>query len=292
MKSRQDIIAWRKYAAWATDAQVEQDLLLTQTMVAIFRDPFLSGQVAMRGGTALHKLHLAPAARYSEDIDLVLVGNRPVAHIERALVRVVEPLLGRPTGRALALLTVAARNLAKPSKIRRLTYTYAPTVGPPPEMKIKIEVNFNERQPCYDLADFSYAPPLPGWNGTVILKSYALDEMLGTKMRALLQRAQGRDLFDLDRACVRHDENLARGAGPLINPERVVDAFATYMRREGEKVTRSQYDENLRAKTSTRSFRTDMTKVLPPGIDYDIDVAAKRIRDVFVARLPDAAIGG
>jgi hypothetical protein len=123
VKSRQDIIAWRKYAAWATDAQVEQDLLLTQTMVAIFRDPFLSGQVAMRGGTALHKLHLAPAARYSEDIDLVLVGNRPVAHIERALVRVVEPLLGRPTGRALALLTVAARNLAKPSKIRRLTYT-------------------------------------------------------------------------------------------------------------------------------------------------------------------------
>jgi len=27
----------------------------------------------MRGGTVLHKAHLAPAARYSEDIDLVLV---------------------------------------------------------------------------------------------------------------------------------------------------------------------------------------------------------------------------
>ena len=96
MKSRQEIIAWRKCAAWATDAQVEQDLLLTQAMVAIFRDPFLFGQVAMRGGTALHKLHLAPAARYLEDIDLVLVGSRPVAHVERALVRVLEPLLGKP----------------------------------------------------------------------------------------------------------------------------------------------------------------------------------------------------
>jgi hypothetical protein len=63
VKSWQEIIAWRKCAAWATDAQVEQDLLLTQAMVAIFRDPFLFGQVAMRGGTALHKLHLAPAAR-------------------------------------------------------------------------------------------------------------------------------------------------------------------------------------------------------------------------------------
>lgn len=34
-------------------------------------DKFLSKQVAMRGGTVLHKGHLAPASRYSEDIDLV-----------------------------------------------------------------------------------------------------------------------------------------------------------------------------------------------------------------------------
>ena len=287
MKSWQEIIAWRKCAAWATDAQVEQDLLLTQAMVAIFRDPFLFGQVAMRGGTALHKLHLAPAARYSEDIDLVLVGSRPIAHIERALVRVLEPLLGKPTGRALAFLKVAARNLALPSKIRRLTYTYVPTVAPPSEMKIKIEVNFNERDPCYDLANFSYTPPLPELDGTVVLKSYALDEMLGTKMRALFQRTQGRDLFDLDRACVRHDENVARGASPQVDPERVVGAFATYMGREGVKVTRSQFDKSLREKISVRAFRADMSKVLPPGIDYDIDVAAERVRDVLIARIPE-----
>ena len=48
-------------------------------MRAIFEDRFLSGQVAMRGGTVLHKVHLAPAARYSEDIDLVAVGDRPSA---------------------------------------------------------------------------------------------------------------------------------------------------------------------------------------------------------------------
>jgi hypothetical protein len=66
MRPRQEIIAWRQHAAWATDAQVEQDLLLTRAMAAIFHDPFLSGQVAMRGGTVLHKVHLAPATRYSE----------------------------------------------------------------------------------------------------------------------------------------------------------------------------------------------------------------------------------
>ena len=60
------------------DSQIEQDLLLTRATVGISSDPLLKDQVAMRGGTALHKVHLAPARRYSEDIDLVLVGARPI----------------------------------------------------------------------------------------------------------------------------------------------------------------------------------------------------------------------
>jgi predicted nucleotidyltransferase component of viral defense system len=56
-------------------------------MVALFDDKFQSSQVAMRGGTLLHKVHLAPAARYSEDIDLVVVGPRPAEHIRRAIRR-------------------------------------------------------------------------------------------------------------------------------------------------------------------------------------------------------------
>jgi predicted nucleotidyltransferase component of viral defense system len=33
--------------------------------VEIFSDPFLKEHMAFRGGTALHKLYLSPAARYS-----------------------------------------------------------------------------------------------------------------------------------------------------------------------------------------------------------------------------------
>ena len=57
-------------------------------MVALFNDAFLSSQIAMRGGTLLHKVRLAPASRYSEDIDLVGVGTRPEEHIRRAVRRV------------------------------------------------------------------------------------------------------------------------------------------------------------------------------------------------------------
>jgi predicted nucleotidyltransferase component of viral defense system len=67
-----DVLAeWREEAAWARDANVEQDLVISRAIVEIFRDPELGQALAFRGGTALHKVHIRPAARYSEDIDLV-----------------------------------------------------------------------------------------------------------------------------------------------------------------------------------------------------------------------------
>jgi predicted nucleotidyltransferase component of viral defense system len=77
MISAREIADWRVMAPWNTDLMVEQDFLICKAVAAIFEDRFLAGQVAMRGGTVLHKGHLSPASRYSEDIDLVLVGSRP-----------------------------------------------------------------------------------------------------------------------------------------------------------------------------------------------------------------------
>jgi predicted nucleotidyltransferase component of viral defense system len=66
-----DIIAWRRVAPWADDGMVEQDLVLSRALVEIFSDPALAQALAFRGGTALHKVVLAPPSRYSEDLDLV-----------------------------------------------------------------------------------------------------------------------------------------------------------------------------------------------------------------------------
>jgi predicted nucleotidyltransferase component of viral defense system len=64
--TQKDVLAHQVLVPWSEPYQVEQDLLLCLAMRAIFEDQFLAGQVAMRGGTVLHKVHLAPAARYSE----------------------------------------------------------------------------------------------------------------------------------------------------------------------------------------------------------------------------------
>lgn len=73
MIPRPYIAQWQEQVPWKTFSQVEQDLLISRTLIHLFEDPFLKENLAFRGGTALHKLYLHPAPRYSEDIDLVQI---------------------------------------------------------------------------------------------------------------------------------------------------------------------------------------------------------------------------
>ena len=65
MIPKPNITKWQKYAPWKEFDQVEQDLIISRTIVEIFSDDFLRENLAFRGGTALHKLYLNPAPRYS-----------------------------------------------------------------------------------------------------------------------------------------------------------------------------------------------------------------------------------
>ena len=57
--TRRDVIAHQSVVPWPGQVQVEQDLWLCRTMAALFGDAFLRSQIAMRGGTLLHKVYLA-----------------------------------------------------------------------------------------------------------------------------------------------------------------------------------------------------------------------------------------
>lgn len=56
MIPRAAIVAWRRVARWASDAQVEQDLVISRVLVELFSDEFLREHLAFRGG------HRAPQA--------------------------------------------------------------------------------------------------------------------------------------------------------------------------------------------------------------------------------------
>jgi len=284
MLPQREIIVWRDHAPWATDVQVEQDLLITRAMVAIFRDPFLSTQVAMRGGTMLHKIHVVAAARYSEDIDLVAVGKRPQNHIRLALIRVLSPLLGGPPRTDIvAQVKLAIRNTMKPSRVLRLEWVYEPTGDPNLHMQIKIEVNVTERGAFYPLLRVPFMPPLPEGVQETEVVTYDVNEMLGTKLRALYQRDHGRDLFDIDYALThsRTDESPHK-----VDPPRVIAAFQHYLAQEGTTVSRDDFERALRRKVGLARFRADLTDVLAPGVVYDIEAAEERVCRDLLSHLP------
>lgn len=52
------------------------------------------------------------------------------------------------------------------------------------------------------------------------------------------------------------------------------------------KVSRAEFEENLFKKLQDAAFREDIHPLLRPGINYDVDQAAKYMMDEIISRLP------
>ncbi|MDP8234884.1 MAG: nucleotidyl transferase AbiEii/AbiGii toxin family protein [Candidatus Erginobacter occultus] len=279
--TRQDVLAHLDVAPWAQLIQVEQDLLLSLAMTAIFRDVFLGQQVAMRGGTALHKVHLAPPARYSEDIDLVLVGERPADHIGKALRRMLTEVLGRPVQTLWDEVKLTIRNMARPSKILRLIFRVPSVTEAGRFLTVKVEVNVSERETWGPMERIDFTVRVRDMDQRAALATYSLNEMLGTKMRALFQRRQGRDLFDLYWAMA----GKVAPRGVLPDADLVLDAFRFYLRGEGTKVRASKLIAELESRVGDPGFCSDTGVLLRTGIEYDVQEAASLVRERLLMRL-------
>lgn len=206
---------WKSAAPWNLQSMVEQDLILSRILVEIFRDPLLSNQLIFRGGTALHKLCFSKPMRYSEDIDLVQRDPGPIGPIFDALRNALAPLFG-----------------TKPSRkqgpgVVNLIYRVPSEDTPPLNLRIKIEINTREHFQMLPLQKHNLNVELRWFSGSAAVSTYAVEELLATKLRALYQRRKGRDLFDLAAAMreIRPDTAV------------IVDLFQHYMREEGQRVT-------------------------------------------------------
>lgn len=263
MIPRDDITAWRSHAPWVQDAQVEQDLVISRALVAIFAHPVLSRTLAFRGGTALYKLFLKPAARYSEDIDLVQMKAERAGPVMDALHDVLDPWLGKPS--------------FKQSEGRvTFVYRFMSEGEPPLRLRLKVEINTREHFTVYGYQTVPFAVVSPWFKGQCEIPSYQLDELLGTKMRALQQRRKGRDLFDLHVA-------LQHGG---VNPTRIVEAFGRYMDHEGNPTTRAMFEKTFAGKLLNPEFAADMGPLLSRGYAWDMAAAAANVSSELIERLP------
>ena len=127
MIDRASIINWGVAHPWPRQSFIEQDLVICRAIVSIYSDPFLAEALAFRGGTALHKLHLSPQVRYSEDIDLVQTSPGPI-----------KPIVERLDA---ALSWIPGKSFDTRRFGFRMRFRYDSELPPIEPMRLKVEVN-------------------------------------------------------------------------------------------------------------------------------------------------------
>jgi predicted nucleotidyltransferase component of viral defense system len=262
MIPRADIVQWREFAPWISDAQVEQDLVISRLLVEFYQDKLIREKLLFRGGTALHKIHLSPAVRYSEDLDFVQRDAEGIGDVLSAIKMVCRPLFGKPRTRQ-----------KEDSAI--LTFHATSEIPPSIPLRIKVEVNTREHAAVFPIEHRPYEIDSRWFAGRCRLATYSLEELLATKLRALYQRKKGRDLFDLW-------HGLTRGKA---DPDRIAQAFRLYLAGQRLNISKAQFRNNLAMKAADAHFLNDTRPLLRPDVLYSPRDAARLIDQTLVELL-------
>lgn len=249
-----NITAWSLKAPWAEPRQVEQDLIISRALVEIFDHDFLGAELRFRGGTALNKIIFPEPLRYSEDIDLVRTASGPIGPILDTLRDVLEPWLGQA-------------NFVSSQVAPKLRFRVPAENGPDTQIRLKVEINIAEIEAFDPPVAIPYSVENPWFTGRTTIASFSPEELLATKLRALLQRDKGRDLFDLDHAL----EVL-----PELDIERVVELFGKYLANQGQAISRAEAEQRMLAKFARPDMLGDMRALLTPDRADALDATAGR----------------
>lgn len=265
-----NIIAWGNVVPWADQRQVEQDLIISRAIVDVFSDQFLCEQLRFRGGTALNKLHFPSPIRYSEDIDLVRTSTGPIKPIIDRLREQLEPWLGpasfdRSTIAPKLKFRVAAEDPASSAPIR-----------------LKLEINTAETAAFDTPQALLFRVSNPWFIGEATVPTFSRAEILATKLRALLQRNKGRDLFDLSHALDVFDD---------LDKNRIIECFCQYLQRAQTPISRAEAEQRMFAKLNNPGFLTDLRPLLAAEqaarlTDDSVKEAFAKILSSLIALIP------
>lgn len=259
------IIEWSNQVPWQTNEQVEQDLVMCRALVEIFSDPFLSERLAFRGGTALHKLYLQPQPRYSEDIDLVQIKEEPFG-----------PIIDRLRER-LSFLGEPARKQKEHNNT--LIFRFDSEFSPVQKRRLKVETNCREHFTILGYVKIPFQVASAWFNGSCEITTYRLEELLGTKLRALYQRRKGRDLFDLHKALTSPGS---------LDTRSLIKCFAAYIHfSTGHVPAQQHFIDNLKSKLNDHEFLGDTTALIRPTEKYDHTIAHELVVSLLLEKIQE-----
>lgn len=234
MIPKMHITAWSKHAPWVEQRQLEQDLIISRAIVELFSNSFLAKELRFRGGTALNKLHFPEPLRYSEDIDLVRTSEGPIKPMLDAMREVLEPWLGKPSFKQSPVAP-------------KLNFSIPGEDGV--QLRLKLEINTREREAYDGEVRKPYKIENPWFSGACEVITFSNEEMLATKLRALLQRDKGRDMFDIS-----HGLTVMAPA----QPARIAELLGHYLEQSGQAISRAQAEQSMFMKLANPNLLSDM----------------------------------
>ena len=252
---------WRKNVNWQKIEQVEQDLIISRALVDLYNNPHIKEKLIFRGGTALNKLFLKPAARYSEDIDFVQKNPEPIGITINAIRETLNHWLGEPKRK------ITERSV-------KLIYQYISIDNLP--AKLKIEINTTGHFQVLPLKQTDFSISSEWFTGSTQIATYELEELMATKLRDLYQRRKGRDLFDMWYVFNHIPTNV----------DRVVDIFRRYCSNDGIIIERDVFQQNMEAKRKNVDFQNDMHVLLPRNIRWNFNEAFDFVVNQVVCKIP------
>ena len=138
-----------------------------------------------------------------------------------------------------------------------LIFRFNPETDEQAVLKLKVEINTREHDSLYGVKAYPFAMENGWYSGKADIQSFEPEELLGTKLRALLQRRKNRDLFDLH-------HGLAQLA---LDSQKLIACFEHYLALEGNSISRAMAEQRMLQKL-IRSLTEDIAPLLPAGIAF------------------------
>ncbi len=158
-----------------------------------------------------------------------------------------------------------------------LIFSFESEIQPVQVLKLKVETNCREHFSVFNLKKKTFKLNSPWFKGECNITTYEIEELLGTKLRALYQRKKGRDLYDLFKALKTNDS---------LSKEKIIQVFRHYMNHEVTGIPpKESFLKNLQDKMNNPEFLGDTTALLRPDETYDPKEGFRLVKSELIEKM-------
>ncbi|MCE8426730.1 MAG: nucleotidyl transferase AbiEii/AbiGii toxin family protein [Candidatus Methanoperedens sp.] len=178
------------YESLSEKTNFQKDILekvfrLADLLRTIYDTEFLTDKLVIKGGTAINFIYFN-MPRLSVDIDFNFVSGERREDMLKSREN-IDKILTK-------IFTMNGYEIEKIKRYALLQYNLKYTNNAGNIDRIKVEINFMERVPVFEIAEKKISIfDIPEFK----VRTYRLEELFATKLRALLTRTAPRDMFDI-----------------------------------------------------------------------------------------------